>query len=100
MIKRDTTDAEWAAEARAKEEKFGMYLTSLSKAQAAIQQAETRLASSTAGGDSVKDLVEGASDVLGPYLGAKVSGQVVEGNGQLNRSWVPRSKTRSLSAVN
>lgn len=76
VIKKDATDTTWAAEARAKEEKFGMYLASLSRAQAAIQQAETRLASSTAGGDSVRALVEGASDVLGQYLAAKLGASI------------------------
>ncbi|EIW69520.1 cysteine-tRNA ligase [Tremella mesenterica] len=76
IVKRDTSDLQWAAEMRSKEEKFGMYMTSLTKAQAAIQKAEVRLAQSSGGGDAVKDLVEGTSDVLGPYLGTKLASTI------------------------
>lgn len=67
-MKRATTDTEFAKAAKEKEEKFGMYLSSLSKASAAIQTAEKSLNSN----GSVKELVEGAADVLGPYLGETV----------------------------
>jgi cysteinyl-tRNA synthetase len=49
-----------------------MYLTSLSKSSAAIRTAAKRLNGSEAGQEGVKDLVEGAGDVLGPYLGETV----------------------------
>ncbi|KAK8869958.1 cysteine-tRNA ligase [Kwoniella newhampshirensis] len=69
ILTRDKSDATWAKSARDKDEKFGLYLTSLSKARDAYRIAEQRLETAEVGGDGVRDLVEGASDVLGPYLG-------------------------------
>lgn len=72
ILAKDTADPEWAKSAREKEEKFAMYLSSLSKSSAAIRTAEKRLASGETGVEGVKDLVDGAADVLGPYLGETV----------------------------
>jgi len=62
-----------AKAAREKDEKFGMYLNSLSRAKSAIQLAEERLSKQETGETAVKDLVDGAGDALGPYLGETVS---------------------------
>lgn len=72
ILAKDAADAEWARVAREKEEKFSMYLTSLSKASAAIRTAAQRVNGSEGGQEGVKELVEGAADVLGPYLGETV----------------------------
>ena len=67
------TDEAWTSAAREKEEKFGMYITSLTRSSAAIRLAEERLKKGDTSGEAVKDLVDGAADVLGPYLGQTVS---------------------------
>jgi len=74
ILAKDQADPEWAKSAREKEEKFGMYLTSLTRASSAIRTAEERAGSGDAGVEGVKELVEGAADVLGPHLGETVSG--------------------------
>ena len=74
ILAKDQADPEWAKSAREKEEKFGMYLTSLTRASSAIRTAEKRASSGDAGSEGVKELVEGAADVLGPHLGETVSG--------------------------
>ena len=73
ILAKDQSDPIFAKEAREKEEKFGMYLTMMTKSAAAIRLAERRLSEGSAAGDAVKDLVDGASGVLGPYLGETVS---------------------------
>lgn len=69
-----------------------MYLTSLTRASAAIRTAEKRLVTE-AGPDSVKELVEGTADVLGPHLGETVSSAREL---QLTFSWAILLPTRSL----
>ncbi len=44
-----------------------MYLASLTKASSAIRIAEKKLEGRNAGSEAVKELVDRASDVLGPY---------------------------------
>jgi cysteinyl-tRNA synthetase len=56
---------------REKDEKFGMYMGSLAKSCQAIKVARGRMGKD-GGGEAVKELVEGAADVLGPYLGETV----------------------------
>lgn len=73
ILEKDSSDSEWARTAREKEEKFGMYLASLSRAARAIEVAQGRLEAGNSGAEAVKELVEGASEVLGPYLGETVS---------------------------
>jgi cysteinyl-tRNA synthetase len=58
---------------REKDEKFGMYLTSLSRSLEALEVARGRLSNGDTGESAVTDLVEGTADILGPYLGEKVS---------------------------
>jgi cysteinyl-tRNA synthetase len=72
ILKRDQADAAFASAAREKEEKWGLYLTSLTKADQAIQIALKQLEGST-GKEDVTALVDGAADILGPYLGDTVS---------------------------
>lgn len=72
LLQKDQSEAQWAKEAREREEKFGMYLASLSKARDAYNAAQQRVGKPEGEGQAVKDLVEGAADVLGPYLGEKV----------------------------
>lgn len=79
IVNKDQTDEAWAAEARVKEEKFGMHIASLTRARDAIRIAEDQIKSAkpesfgaTAGQQAVADLVGGAYDVLGPYLGTTV----------------------------
>lgn len=72
LLQKDQSEAQWAKEAREREEKFGMYLTSLSKAREAYNSAQQKVGKPEGEGQAVKDLVEGAADVLGPYLGEKV----------------------------
>ncbi|OCF72041.1 cysteine-tRNA ligase [Kwoniella mangroviensis CBS 8886] len=67
ILEKDKTDTKFAEEARLKEEKFTLYLASLLKAHVAITKAEGSLNGSTEG--DVVDLVDGTSDVLGPYYG-------------------------------
>ncbi|ORX39710.1 cysteine-tRNA ligase [Kockovaella imperatae] len=66
---RNANDAEFSRAAKEKEEKWSMYLSNLSKSAQAIKLAEKRSSSGETGGDSVRDLVEGTSGVLGPYYG-------------------------------
>lgn len=74
VAQRDQADATYAKAARDKEEKWSMYLASLSKASASIRIAEKELQAAGGGGaEGVKQLVEGVSDVLGPYLGETAS---------------------------
>ncbi len=73
ILQKATSDAEFAKAAREKEEKFSMYLASLSKASDAIRTAEKRLTAQEGESAAVKELVDGAADVLGPYLGETVS---------------------------
>ncbi|WRT66959.1 cysteine-tRNA ligase [Kwoniella shivajii] len=61
------TDATFAESARTKEEKFALYIASLLKAHGAIKIAEGKLNGSNQ--QDVDDLIDGASDVLGPYYG-------------------------------
>jgi len=49
-----------------------MYLTSLGRAAKAIEVAERRVESGDSGNEGVRELVEGASEVLGPHLGETV----------------------------
>ena len=61
-----------AKQARDKDEKFGLYLNSLSRAKAAIETAQNRLSAHDIGNEAVSQLVDGVGDILGPYLGEKV----------------------------
>jgi cysteinyl-tRNA synthetase len=79
IVNKDQTDEAWAAEARTKDEKFGMHVASLIRARDAIRIAEDQMKSAkpesfgaTAGQQAVFDLVGGAYDVLGLYLGTTV----------------------------
>ena len=79
IIDKDQKDEAWAAEARTKDEKFGMHVASLTRARDAIRIAEDQIKSAkpetfgaTAGTQAVFDLVGGAYDILGPYLGTTV----------------------------
>ena len=79
ILNRDQSDEAWAAEARAKEEKFGMHVASLTRARDTILVAEERMRTAkpetfgaTAGRQAVIDLLYGSYDVLGPYLGTTV----------------------------
>ena len=73
ILAKDSADAEWAKSAREREEKFGMYLTSLTRASAAIRAAQEQVGGSSSSSKAVKELVDGAADVLGPHLGDTVS---------------------------
>lgn len=70
---RDRQDAEWARQAREKEEKWGMYLASMAKGVEALEVARRRQEGQDGEGSAVKELVDGSADVLGPYLGETVS---------------------------
>lgn len=70
--KRDTTDTAFAAAAREKEEKWGLYLASMGKASKALDVAGERVEAGNVGREGVEELVDGAADVLGPYLGDTV----------------------------
>jgi hypothetical protein len=87
ILAKDQADAEWAKSAREREEKFGMYLTSLSRASAAIRTAETQVGSQSSS-KAVKELVDGAADVLGPHLGETVSWKMRNIVQKLIISWV------------
>ncbi|KAL7422245.1 cysteinyl-tRNA synthetase [Cryptotrichosporon argae] len=76
VVARDASDAAWAAAAREKEEKWGMYIESLAKAKGAIRAAEAAVLQGAGGG--VKELVEGAADVLGPYHGDKLGDTIAD----------------------
>jgi cysteinyl-tRNA synthetase len=69
---RDAKDAEWAKAAREKDEKWGLYLTSLTHAGEALEVAKRKVQEQGGAGD-VKELVDASADVLGPYLGETVS---------------------------
>lgn len=71
ILKRDQSDPEFARVAREKEEKWSLYLTSLGKADRAIQGALQAL-EGNAGAEAVKELIDESADVLGPYLGDTV----------------------------
>lgn len=83
---KDASDAEFARAGREKEEKFGLYITSLSKARQAILDAEKSLASGNTQG--VKELVDSTADVLGPYLGTTLGDTIAD----------PRAVSRDLAA--
>ena len=72
VVKRDTADAAFAAAAREKEEKWGLYLASMGKASKALDVARERVEAGDEGKEEVEELVDGAADVLGPYLGDTV----------------------------
>lgn len=73
IVNRDQTDEAWAAEARAKEEKFGMHIASLTRARDAIRIAgERHQTGKDVGAEAVRDLVDGAAEILGPHLGTTV----------------------------
>ncbi|KIR96146.1 cysteine-tRNA ligase [Cryptococcus deuterogattii 2001/935-1] len=78
LLQKDQFEAQWAKEAREKEEKFGMYLASLSKAREAHNAAQQKVGKPEGEGQAVKDLVEGAADVLGPYLGEKLGHTIAD----------------------
>lgn len=87
IAKRYESDEAFAQAAREKEEKFGMYITSLTKARDAIVSAEQRTANGPADGN-VKEFVDATADVLGPYLGDTL-GDTIED---------PRTVSRNLAA--
>lgn len=66
-------DAAWAKEMREKHEKFAMYVASLTVARSAIGLAQGRLANAEGTKEGAQDLIEGAKEVLGPWLGETVS---------------------------
>jgi cysteinyl-tRNA synthetase len=70
-------DSAWAKEAREKDEKFGMYLNSLSRSSTAIRSAQERFDKQEIGGDAANNLIEAAGDVLGPYIGQTVSAECI-----------------------
>ncbi|WWC69630.1 cysteine-tRNA ligase [Kwoniella pini CBS 10737] len=67
IIEKDKSDPIFAEAARQKEEKYTLYLASLLRAHGAIKKAEALLNGSSQ--QDVVDLVDGTSDVLGPYYG-------------------------------
>ncbi|KAK4689957.1 cysteinyl-tRNA synthetase, partial [Tremellales sp. Uapishka_1] len=73
IVAKDTADVEWAKTAREKEEKFAMHLASLTRSRDAILVAEQRLTKGASEVDDVKELVDGAAEILGPYLGEKLA---------------------------
>jgi cysteinyl-tRNA synthetase len=74
ILSKFKSDSTWAGEAKAKEEKFEMYISSLSKAGEAIRIAEQRLQESDKGGKKgVEELMRDSADTIGPYLGTTVS---------------------------
>ena len=73
VLAKDEKDQIWAKNAREKDEKFGLYLNCLSRSKAAILLAEERLKKQETRGEAAKALIEGAGDILGPYLGETVS---------------------------
>lgn len=70
---RDRSDGDWATLAREKDEKWSLYLTSLTRAGEALEVAGRKMDGQGAGEGGVKELVDGSADVLGPYLGETVS---------------------------
>lgn len=64
---KSTSDPQFLEAGKEKEEKFGLYITSLNQARDAILAAEKHLGSGAAGG--VDALVDGTASVLGPYYG-------------------------------
>jgi cysteinyl-tRNA synthetase len=80
VLAKDAADAEFARAMRDKEEKWGMYLSSLSKSRDAILTADKRLEDGQGqiGSEAVQDLVEGASDVLGPWLGETLADTIAD----------------------
>ncbi|WVF72463.1 cysteine-tRNA ligase [Kwoniella sp. CBS 6097] len=77
-LQKDQSDAEWARAAREKEEKFSLYLVSLTKARDAIKVAEQRLSAQQGGEGAVEDLVKGTGDVLGPYYGETLGDTIAD----------------------
>jgi cysteinyl-tRNA synthetase len=79
VLAKDSADAEFARSMRDKEEKWGMYLSSLAKSRDAILTAEKRLEGGQGQtAEAVQDLVEGASDVLGPWLGETLADTIAD----------------------
>jgi len=74
ILSKFKSDSTWAGEAKAKEEKFEMHMSSLSKAGEAIRIAEQRLGEADKGGKKgVEDLTRDSADTIGPHLGTTVS---------------------------
>lgn len=67
IAKKAASDPAFVEAGKEKEEKFGLYITSLTQARDAILTAEKQLESGAAG--SVDALVDGTASVLGPYYG-------------------------------
>ncbi|KAL1411223.1 cysteinyl-tRNA synthetase [Vanrija albida] len=79
---RDSSDAEFARAAREKEEKFGLYISSLTTARDAILAAEKSLSTPT------KQFVDETAYVLGPYLGDTLGDTIKD----------PQAVSRNLAA--
>ncbi|WWC85317.1 cysteine-tRNA ligase [Kwoniella dendrophila CBS 6074] len=69
ILNKDKSDSTFAEAAKSKEEKWTLYLASLLKASTAIKKAESLMNGSGSTQNDVNDLVDGTSDVLGPYYG-------------------------------
>lgn len=87
IAKRYESDAAFAQAARDREEKFSMYIASLTKARDAIIAAEKGTANGPVDG-GVKEFVDATSDVLGPYLGDTLGDTIKD----------PRTVSRNLAA--
>ena len=78
----------WADEMRAKHEKYSMYVASLTVARDAIALAQGRLNNGETSKEGAVELLEGAKEVLGPFLGETVSSgtiQISEADGAARR---------------
>jgi len=81
ILSKYKSDSTWAGEAKAKEEKFEMHISSLKKAGEAIRIAEQRLKESDKGGEKgVEELMRDSADTIGPHLGTTVSSSCFVGD--------------------
>lgn len=86
IAERYNSDTAFAAAAREKEEKFGLYISALTTALDAILAAEQQVSGGSKGG--VKELVDSTAYVLGPYLGTTIGDTIAD----------PRAVSRELAA--
>lgn len=70
-----------------------MYIASLTRARDAIRSAEEKLKKGEVGGDAVRNLVEGAGEVLGPHLGTTL-GNTIEDPVRVSRNLAARWEAR------
>ncbi|KAG8917169.1 hypothetical protein FRC01_002626 [Tulasnella sp. 417] len=78
LLTKEKSDEKWWSEAKAADEKFTMHIASLRKAKEAINRAVIAINSNQATQADASALIDAASDVLAPYLDAKLGSSLTD----------------------